>query len=271
MRGLLPIGAFAERAGLTVKALRHYDARGLLRPAFVDPRTQRRFYATSQLAEARLIVRLRALAVPLDEIGELLAARDAPAIRERLHAHRGRLREEIERRAAALAALDRMLERDATRARYAVDVREQPGLHLLSAGMRTTQERMAVEFGAVLARVIARLDELGEAPVGPPLTRYLHRGVFQPSDVRAEVALPVARPLPGIRGVVARELAPATVAWTVHAGPYAELDDAYAALQEGIAGLGLTPGGPPLETYLVGPDRAQTPAELRTEIAQPVT
>lgn len=270
MRGLLPIGTFAERSGLSVKALRHYDAQGLLRPAFVDAGTRRRFYAISQLAEARLILRLRALDVPLGEIAPLLAARDAPAIRDLLASHRARLREEIDRRAAALAALDDLMERDASAARYTVEVREQPSLHLLAAGMRTTQERMAQEFGAIMARVVERLDELGESASGPPLTRYLHRGAFQPSDVRAEVALPVARPLPGARGVVARELAPTTVAWTLHPGPYTGLDHAYAALQEGMARRGLTPAGAPLETYLVGLDRARTPEELRTEIAQPL-
>ena len=38
-KDLLPIGAFARLSGLTIKALRHYDEIGLLRPAEVDERT----------------------------------------------------------------------------------------------------------------------------------------------------------------------------------------------------------------------------------------
>jgi len=34
--GMLSIGRFARLSGLTVKALRHYDEVGLLRPARVD-------------------------------------------------------------------------------------------------------------------------------------------------------------------------------------------------------------------------------------------
>ena len=33
---LMPIGRFSRLTGLTVKALRHYDELGLLRPASVD-------------------------------------------------------------------------------------------------------------------------------------------------------------------------------------------------------------------------------------------
>jgi len=37
MENLVPIGRFAEAARLSQKALRHYDATGLLAPAWVDP------------------------------------------------------------------------------------------------------------------------------------------------------------------------------------------------------------------------------------------
>jgi DNA-binding transcriptional MerR regulator len=270
MRGLQPIGAFARASGLTIKALRHYDAHGLLRPAFVDPATRRRYYSGSQLAEARLIARLRALDLPLDEVAALLAARDAPAVRSRLDGHRERLQEEIDRRAAAVTALDALLEQDAAAERAAVEVRQRPATDLLVAGVRTTQPELAAAFGGAFPRVLRRLAELGEVPAGPPLTRYVHRGAFLPHDVRAEVGVPVARPLPGAGGVLPRRLEPVRVATTVHAGPYAELDAAYARLQDGVVRLGLRPAGPPIETYLVGPDRASGPAGLRTELAQPV-
>ena len=42
---LMSIGRFARLTGLTVKALRHYDEVGLLRPAAVDPGTGYRSYA----------------------------------------------------------------------------------------------------------------------------------------------------------------------------------------------------------------------------------
>jgi DNA-binding transcriptional MerR regulator len=60
--GELPsIGRFARHTGLTVKALRHYDAEGLLSPAHVDEWTGYRYYTVEQAAEAVAIRRLREL------------------------------------------------------------------------------------------------------------------------------------------------------------------------------------------------------------------
>lgn len=61
---MLTIGRFADASGLTVKALRHYDAIGLLAPAHVDPDTGYRYYDTAQVEEAVAIRRLRALRAP---------------------------------------------------------------------------------------------------------------------------------------------------------------------------------------------------------------
>jgi DNA-binding transcriptional MerR regulator len=67
------IGRFSRLTGLTVKALRHYDDLGLLKPAEVDPETGYRTYAAEQVERAELIRLLRQLEVPLDEIARLFA------------------------------------------------------------------------------------------------------------------------------------------------------------------------------------------------------
>jgi DNA-binding transcriptional MerR regulator len=74
---LLSIGRFGRLTGLTVKALRHYDAEDLLKPHEVDPSTAYRYYGVEQVERGRLIRRLRDLDVPLDVLGDVLAARDA--------------------------------------------------------------------------------------------------------------------------------------------------------------------------------------------------
>ena len=64
----MPIGRFARLTGLTVKALRHYDEVGLLRPASVDPESGYRLYAPDQMRRAEAIQRLRRLELPLDDV-----------------------------------------------------------------------------------------------------------------------------------------------------------------------------------------------------------
>jgi PPM family protein phosphatase len=66
--GLLTIGAFARAARLTPKALRLYDALGLLPPAAVDPESGYRLYDPDQLERARLIAELRRIGMPLADI-----------------------------------------------------------------------------------------------------------------------------------------------------------------------------------------------------------
>jgi DNA-binding transcriptional MerR regulator len=87
---LLPIGRFARLAGLSIGALRHYDALSLLPPARVDPATGYRSYRRNQLETARLIRRLRELELPVPEIRGVLAA-GAPDRRRLLAAHRSRM------------------------------------------------------------------------------------------------------------------------------------------------------------------------------------
>ncbi|MFF4614190.1 MerR family transcriptional regulator [Nonomuraea jabiensis] len=67
MSDLMTTGKFSARSNLTVKALRLYDAKGLLPPAEVDARTGVRRYSRSQLVLARRITLLRAIGMPLDE------------------------------------------------------------------------------------------------------------------------------------------------------------------------------------------------------------
>lgn len=74
---LLPIGRFAKATGLTIDTLRHWDAEGLLRPAFVDPATGYRRYRPDQVAQARAIAALRELELSVPAVRALLDADDA--------------------------------------------------------------------------------------------------------------------------------------------------------------------------------------------------
>jgi DNA-binding transcriptional MerR regulator len=70
---LMPIGEFAKRTRLSYKALRLYDAMGLLVPAFVDEQSSYRYYSEEQVEKAKLIGLLRQREMPLNHIAEVLA------------------------------------------------------------------------------------------------------------------------------------------------------------------------------------------------------
>ena len=87
---LMTIGRFSRLTGLSVKALRHYDEVGLLRPATVDPETGYRSYSSAQVGQAEAIRTLRRLELPLDDIGTLLASDDSAVVRRVLVEHQTR-------------------------------------------------------------------------------------------------------------------------------------------------------------------------------------
>lgn len=104
----LTIGQAARLAAVTAKALRHYDRIGLLRPAAVDPVTGYRRYHAEQVAQARLIRRLRDLELPLEEIRRLLAL-DRDALQAALREHRRRIDARVTRLRGVLHTLDHLL------------------------------------------------------------------------------------------------------------------------------------------------------------------
>jgi DNA-binding transcriptional MerR regulator len=75
----ISIGEFARRSRLSLRALRLYDKRGVLVPARVDRASGYRYYDTAQLDQARLVVMLRELQLPLKAVRELLACDPADA------------------------------------------------------------------------------------------------------------------------------------------------------------------------------------------------
>src|SRR3954447_2012676 len=87
---LMSIGRFARLTGLTVKALRHYDELGLLRPASVDPETGYRSYGAEQVQRADAIRKLRSLELPLDDVSILLDTNDSALLHRVLVDHQRR-------------------------------------------------------------------------------------------------------------------------------------------------------------------------------------
>jgi DNA-binding transcriptional MerR regulator len=75
----ISIGEFSRRSRLSLKALRLYDKRGVLVPSRVDHASGYRYYDTAQLDQARLVVMMRELQLPLKAVKELLACDPADA------------------------------------------------------------------------------------------------------------------------------------------------------------------------------------------------
>jgi DNA-binding transcriptional MerR regulator len=251
-RDLLPIGSFARRCRLSVKALRHYDELGLLRPEHVDLTTGYRYYRRRQAPAAIAIALLRSLDVPLPAIRELLVSEDAEAMTQILDRERERRAREITRAETALRSIERLM-RAGTVFPYDIVVEG------------TTTADLHVAAGTALAReLLDRFDRLGRAPIGPIMC------LLPPAPDETVILQMCAAITDAPPGEPVMTLPAGSVAVARHVGPYEEMGLAEHALHAWAEEHGFEPGGLIRELYLNDP--ADVPPEaLETEVLLPVT
>ena len=268
MQNLVPIGRFSQLTRLTVKALRHYDETGLLRPAAVDPDTGYRYYSLAQSVDAERIRALRLLQMPLEEIRAILNERDPARRRQMLDAHRSRLEGQIAGYQHLLGALTRLLSEEGWPMEYEVRTKRVVAQPIASIRTRTS----IAELPAVMARsygeIFGYLGELGVRPAGAPFSIY-HDPEFKEEDVDVEIGVPVAERVPPRGRISGGELPEGTVAYTLHVGSYDEIGAAYRALAAWIQSHGHEFAGPPREVSLTDPAQTRE-ADYRTELNWPI-
>jgi DNA-binding transcriptional MerR regulator len=147
----ISIGEFARRSRLSLRALRLYDERGVLVPSRVDQASGYRYYGTAQLEEARLVVMLRQLQLPLAAIKELLACDPADAATRIAEHWRDAEAAHDSRRELAGYLVNRLSGKRAVM--YEVNTREMPERSLLCVKRTVDAQEMwafGKEFIAIL-------------------------------------------------------------------------------------------------------------------------
>jgi effector-binding domain-containing protein len=150
---------------------------------------------------------------------------------------------------------------------YVIATRELAPQDVFSIRDRIPPAEIPAFLQGAFAELYGRLGLLGLPPAGHPFVIY---HAFGPSEMDAEVCVPVARPATARGRIQSRELPAATVVRTLHVGPYDELGAAYRALTDWIERNGFEAAGPVQERYLNGPGEGVGPADFRTEVEIPV-
>lgn len=144
------------------------------------------------------------------------------------------------------------------------DISAQP---VVCTRSRVARSEIAATIGAQLGRIVPHVLGSGGQLAGQPYTRYPEAGM---GLLTIEVGMPVVAPVAGAGDIQAAELPAGKMAVAMHAGPYEQLGESYAALERWIAGQSLTPAGAPWEVYVNDPGELPDPAAWRTEIFWPV-
>jgi len=261
----MPIGRFSNACRLSVKALRYYDERGILKPYLVDPATGYRYYRSDQARDAVMIALLRSLDVPLDTIKNVLHA-DGDELRHCLDGERERIERDLATKHHALRSIVR-ISRYGNLMPYQVAVRSAPDYRLASIQCTTTAARMIEDSGQLVYTLFDELERqkiehsdpymcINESP-DPQGNILVHACVgVGDSEVTSDRVTMI-----DIRG--------GTEAWLAHVGAYEELGIAYHALSAWVQEHGHEQRAALREIYRNDP--ADTPVdELITEVILPI-
>lgn len=265
---MFKIGDFSRLTLVTVKALRHYDRLGLLKPAEVDPATGYRFYTSAQLPQLNRILALKELGFSLDQIGHLFQADLSPEqFQQMLRRKEEEVRDQIateESRLARLRVILQQLESESELPPYDVLIKPVPAMQVASIRAVIPKHRAVSELFGELAAYRLRND----LTVTGALVIW-HDTDFRERDVDTEAAFVTPDEIRPDGRVHANELpAVDTMACVAHHGPPSTLCAASMALLRWIETNGYRLAGPE-RTYSLHRD-GQDGEDTLTEIQYPV-
>jgi AraC family transcriptional regulator len=138
---------------------------------------------------------------------------------------------------------------------------------ILFVRRRAARKDVSQAIGECLGAAFGLAMQAGHAIGGRPFTRYPSTG---PGMLTIEAGCPIASPAPGAGDVQAGFLQAGPAAVAMHAGPYEELQETYAAIERWMEQNGYKPGGPPWESYITDPADFPNTADWRTAVYWPV-
>ena len=266
--GLVPIGRFSKMTRLSVKALRLYDENGLLPPAHVDPSSGYRYYDLGQANRAEAVRILRSVDMPLDEIRVIVDSDDPELAQKQLVVHRERLAERLAAQERMLAYLETLIQRKEGIMPYDVQIMEEKPQLVAATRIHTNLRQIGTDIGSGFGALMGALSRESVSVSGAPLIVY-HDVIDEQTDGDLEICVPVDGAITGDSEVYGRELEGATVAATIHRGPYEQIGPAYHTLTGWISEHGHEIAGPSREIYLNDP-QVVPPEELLTRVEFPI-
>jgi DNA-binding transcriptional MerR regulator len=262
---LLSIGDFVQASRLSRKALRLYDERHLLRPAYTDPDSGYRYYQPDQLVTARLIRELRQIEMPLSIIQQVLEAQ--PEEREAfVQAHQRAYDAQVVQVRRAIQFVLSNLKNEEQAMSFTVEQKTVPSQLVVSITSRT----LVAELDACIRHNLTTLRNFVQAQggelAGAPLGIY-HGAINEEGDGPIEVCWPVKGAFTPSGEVVVRELMggeTAVVNITNDQCQFPAILGAYDAAYDWIQTHGHEIAESPREVWLSRPDE-----ELHMQIVWP--
>jgi DNA-binding transcriptional MerR regulator len=258
--------------------LRHYDAIGLLAPAFVDPHSGYRHYDLDQLRRLNRIIALKELGLGLDAVRRVLDDDlTGDELRAMLRLRQAELAESIRADAHRLARVQarlRLIEQENTMSVTPTTV-SLPAVRLLGRSA-VASEAVSDEIGPLVQtlypEVVDALVTSGHPPAGPAVAHYESAPETSEDALRVCACFPVdsvsGHP-DAVNGLDVVDVAPGEFASLIHRGAMDTVDETYQLLRRWVTEQGWTLDGRGREVYLeMGDDPADWVTEVLVGIAR---
>jgi len=268
---MIRIGDFSKLSRVSVKTLRYYDEMGLLKPVEVDRFTGYRLYEYRQLSVLNRILALKELGFSLEEIGRLLDdGLTVEQMRGMLKLRGAEARRKVQEESERLQMLEarlRQIEQEDGMSKYDVVIKNTEAVKVASVRdvVPTPPDQ-----GGLWGELEGYLAIQRVRPNGPCFTLYFDEE-YKERDWDLAVCEPITAELKESHRVKVQTLPAATLACTLHNGPFVTINEAYAAIGKWIDTNGYRITGPCREVYL-NPSKngSQTDPDTVTEIQFPV-
>ena len=262
---MLKIGDFSRLGQISVRMLRHYDQLGLIKPAYVDPESDYRYYSLDQLPRLHRILALKDLGLSLDQIEQVLRENLSPEqLQGMLALKQAELSQQVQAtqlRLQRVASRLAQLQQDPTTSPYEVVLR--PISSTVIASIRrivpTVMDMPVYRCGAS-DDLYAWLDKQRLDPCGPEIVLY-HFPEYSETDIDMEFGIPIApKSKPAIRDPIQLTTLPAVeqMASVIHEGLLWDVGQAITALFTWMGRNGYASAGSFREVHLFGKESAKT-------------
>jgi AraC family transcriptional regulator len=157
--------------------------------------------------------------------------------------------------------------RKSTMPTLSVARQQYAGQHILLIRRKIPRPDLQGMLSECFGKLYGHGRKAGLPIAGWPVARYLSVG---PGLWTVEAAMPVATAAKGEGEMEPGMLPAGPAALGIHAGPYEQLPETYAAIEKWMDANGVRPGGAPWESYVTDPAQHPDPAGWKTEVYWPL-
>lgn len=270
---MLKISDFSKLSRISIRMLRFYDEKGILKPSLIK-KNGYRYYDAKQLLVALHIQYLRYLDFSTNDIKYILKTyQNNEDISKYLQLHLEQLKEkqnEISEKISALTKTIEKIKEEETIMNYQVEIKTIPAMNVISKrGIIPTYKHEGLLWQGLLNEIKERNIDIKRVENGMIRAIFYDTG-YKENDVDVEIQYEVKGKYDDTDNIKFKITEPTQVASITFTGDYEHIKDVSFCIANWISKHNYEICGPDFAIYHIGYYQTQDPNEFVTEICYPI-